>query len=266
MAPPTPNDRQFQAMTIRTASDLQDMRLEPLTFILDDVLPVGVAVLAGKPKAGKSWFSLDCGLAVAEGGDALGYWQVQQGEVLYLALEDGDRRMQERIRKLLGDEPWPDTFHYATEWPRLDQGGKEKLAEFLESHPQTRLVVIDTYEKVRPTPAKNKGVYSTDYDAGALLKPLAETHNVAILLNHHVRKTPDDDPVAEVSGSFGFTGALDTILVLRRGRGQAQAKLHITGRDIEKEGSFAIGWDSQRAAWTVLGDADQHLRVCDKTT
>ena len=110
---------------IKTATSLQFMTFAALKYIVPDLIVEGCVLLAGKPKAGKSWFVLDIGLAVACGGYRLGDKKCEQGDVLYLALEEADRRLQRRITKLLptfGDK-WPERFQYVTIWPRADEGG-----------------------------------------------------------------------------------------------------------------------------------------------
>src|SRR6476660_8388859 len=123
--------------TIKTAAELRLKTFPPLKFIVPDLIVEGLVILAGKPKVRKSWMALDIALAVAAGRFCLGDRKCQQGDVLYLALEDGDRRLQRRITKLLptfGGE-WPEPFNYATQWPRADQGGVEKIEEWCHDHP-----------------------------------------------------------------------------------------------------------------------------------
>jgi RecA-family ATPase len=90
-----------------TAAELMAMELPPVRWVIPDILPEGVTFLAGKPKMGKSWMALGLGIAVATGGVALGTKQVEQGEVLYLALEDNRRRIHNRLNKLLSGRTAP---------------------------------------------------------------------------------------------------------------------------------------------------------------
>jgi AAA domain len=64
----------------------------PIKSIADGYIVEGATILAGKPKIGKSWFALDCGLAVADGGMFLGTY-CKKGDVLFIALEDNERRL-----------------------------------------------------------------------------------------------------------------------------------------------------------------------------
>jgi AAA domain len=93
-------------------------------------------LFAGKPKLGKSWLALGLGIATSTGGVALGTKLVEQGECLYLALEDNRRRLQKRLRKLLKDGSALERLHIATDWPRLGEGGVEALEAWLGGVPR----------------------------------------------------------------------------------------------------------------------------------
>jgi RecA-family ATPase len=114
-----------------TLAELDDTEMPMQLWLVPTILAEGVAILAGKPKVGKSWLALDIAIAVATGGHVLGDIEVEKGAVLYLGLEDTQRRMQDRVRQLLQGESPPDNFHFATSWHKLHEGGLEALDEFL---------------------------------------------------------------------------------------------------------------------------------------
>jgi hypothetical protein len=151
----------------------------------------------------------------------------------------------------------PEGLEFATEWPRLGDGGLDALEAWLNTHPDARLVVIDTLAKFR-TGQTGKNLYKEDYEAVEPLVALAADHNVAILIVHHLRKLGADDPLDQVSGSMGLTGGADGALVLNRERGRADAYLYVTGRDIEEEKELALSWDSTKATWKIAGDAEEY--------
>jgi RecA-family ATPase len=93
-----------------TAADLMDLVLEPVKWAVPGVLPEGVTILAGKPKMGKSWLALGWCVGVAAGGCVLGKIGVERGGSLYLGLEDNKRRLQRRLKKILGERRAPETF------------------------------------------------------------------------------------------------------------------------------------------------------------
>jgi hypothetical protein len=230
----------------------------PINWVVPEILPEGVFLFAGKPKMGKSWLAFNLAIAVACGGRALGTIKVIQGSVLYLALEDNERRLQSRMIKLLQGGATPSRLDLAIEWQRMgdDALGITWLAGWIEAHPDARLIVIDTLAKVRPPIGKSSSIYDHDYATVQGLKGIADRYHVAILIVHHVRKGVSDDPLELISGSFGLSGGVDGTIVLARDRGQADAVLHITGRDVEEK-ELAMTWGADLALWTIAGDAEE---------
>jgi hypothetical protein len=235
-----------------TANELMNMEIQPMRWAIPDLLPEGVTILGGKPKIGKSWLALGLCVATATGGVALGTKRVDQGDALYLALEDNKRRLQERLGKILTGEA-PHNFHIHLDWPRLNEGGDEQLERWLQSHPNARLVVIDTLAKIRK-PGKGNNVYAEDYGALESLIPLAAQYNVSIVVVHHVRKMAADDPLDKLNASTGLSGSVDSGLILKRGQGAADATLYVRGRDVEEQ-NLAMRWDAEISGWRIVGDA-----------
>jgi AAA domain len=231
--------------------------LPPAKFIVPDLLPEGVTLLAGKPKIGKTWLAQGLAVAIATGGMALGIKPVEQGEVLYLALEDNKRRLHKRFKKLATQHPLQG-LSAAIEWPCLGEGGAEMIDNWCATHPDARLVVIDTLKKVRQRTNGQRSVYDVDYEALEPLLPVANANGVAILVLHHQRKMDADDPLDTISGSTGLSGGVDGTLVLKRDRGSADAYLFVDGRDVEEPGEFALRWDAELTSWQLLGDAEEY--------
>jgi hypothetical protein len=240
-----------------SAATLQHEKFPALTWLLPDLIPEGLCLLVSRPKLGKSWLALDVALATAAGRFVLGTLKPATGEVLYLALEDGRRRLQRRLSKLLpsfnGD--WPPGLTFATGWPRSHQSGLSDIEGWIKDriergkHP--RLVIIDTLAHFRP-PAAGKNAYLEDYAALAELQKLASKYNLAIVVVHHDRKAAADDVFDTVSGTLGVTGAVDTIAILKRQAGGVT--FHIVGRDIEGA-EKALQFNKATCRWTILGEA-----------
>ncbi len=243
--PPTP--------FIITAAALMRKEFPEPRWAVSGLFPEGLTLVVGKPKLGKSWLALNAAIAVACGGYALGRVDVDAGEVLYLALEDTERRLQERLAVLLDTEA-PDSLHIATEWPTLADGAVEHLNAWLSSHPATRLVVIDTFQRLRGPVSGNQNAYASDYTAAGELKRVADRHGIAVVVVHHTRKAAADDPLDTVSGTNGLAGAADTIGVMQREIGRSDATLYLRGRDVP-EAEHALGFDAATCSWTLLGDA-----------
>lgn len=243
--------------TSYTAAELLETEFPEPRYAVPGILAEGLNFEAGPPKMGKSWKALNIALAVAAGGHALGKIPVEQGEVLYLALEDPPRRLKERLRMILRDEPAPVGLHFETSWRRLGAGGEEDIRAWLEAHPDARLVVVDVFAKVRPQVSDRADRYAADYHSMEPLKEIADDFGIAVFVLHHTRKAASEDYVDAVSGTQGLAGAADAILVLRRARGQADAELHVTGRDVEEK-SYALRFDPLVGSWTLLGDAAEY--------
>jgi hypothetical protein len=256
----SPLGDRFGPSRIFTAAELMTKELPPVRWVVPELLPEGVTLLAGKPKLGKSWLALGLAVAVASGGVALGTKPVERAEVLYLALEDNPRRLQGRLKKMLAGGDAPRGLRLATEWPRMDEGGDNLLENWLGVNPHGRLVVVDILKRIRPiaSSTRNHSIYDADYESLQSLQDLASEYGAAILVVHHTRKLAAVDPVDEVSGSTGLSGGADGILVLKRDRGRADAYLHVTGREIEEEAELALRWDSNLASWSLAGDADEY--------
>lgn len=239
-----------------SAATLQGKDIPPIRWIVENLIPAGLNILASPPKYGKSWAVLDLGLAVTAGGRFLGY-QTSPCEVLYLALEDSERRLKSRMIKLLAGKNAPAGFHFATAAHDMDNGLFDELEGFLKAHPKTGLIIIDTLQRVRGAVHGKEGAYAADYREVGGLKAFADGHGIAILLVHHLRKMADDsDPFNRISGTNGLMGAADTALVLtKEKRGDENATLSIVGRDVESSDTV-LRFNKDTCRWENLGDAD----------
>lgn len=236
-----------------TAAELLKKQLPEPVWIVPDLLPAGLTILAGPPKMGKSWFSLGLSVAVATGGFFLGQ-KVPKGQAVYLALEDTERRLQDRLRIVLSEEIGPEELYFFTNWPKDGDGGLTYLAEFLLEHKDCRLVIVDTLQKIKRKPGRNENAYESDYVAMAGFKQIADKFNIAVVLVHHLKKGSETDVFNQISGSIGLSGAADAMMVLKRARMGEESTLSITGRDIE-ETELAVKFDKQLCQFNLLGSA-----------
>ena len=244
------------------AIDLSNLEIPPIKWAVDGVIAEGLTILAGKPKMGKSILGMNLCISVAMGSEALGYAECKKGGVLYLALEDVKRRLQSRLNTMmipeqLNGEDMPENLHFATEWPRMGNGGIKQLREKIKSVPDLKMVVIDTLKMFRPVDSEKKKVYDTDYDPISALKKVADEYNVAVVVIHHLRKSASEDVMDTLSGSFGLTGASDTNAVLERSTAAtSDAILHVVGRDVEAS-QFGMTFGAQTLSWNILGPMSQ---------
>lgn len=239
---------------LRNGAWLDAQNFPPLTYHVPGIVPEGSTLLVGPPKIGKSWFVLAVALAAAAGGRTLGHLHTDQRPVLYLALEDGHRRLQDRCRTLLRRGPIPAGFHYITD---IRPGtAVATIAAWLnvtsDSCDTPPLVIVDTLGKVMPPALMGESAYQRDYRIGGLVKRLADDHpGAAVLVNHHDRKANAEDFVDSVSGTHGLAGAADTIIVLSRRRHEDTGLLKVTGRDVA-EGEYALSFAAP-GSWHLDG-------------
>jgi predicted transcriptional regulator len=253
----TTDDEQPQHTTTgpKTAEDLMSTVFDPIKWVVSNYITEGCTLLVGRPKLGKSWLALQTALAVSTGGNVLGE-KCEMGDALYCALEDNERRLHERIRKLTqgGERKCLSRLTYTTEMPRLDKGAISYLKEWLQNVPHPRLIIIDCLAMIRsPAVTSKQTIYDADYSAVKDLRALANKYHVAIIVVHHDRKAEAADAFDTVSGTLGLTGAADSIIVLQK---ECDGVVLLAkGRDIP---SIEKALEFESGRWTVLGDAMQH--------
>lgn len=233
---------------IFSAFDLLSEVIPPVTWLVEGLIPMGLTMLAGRPKVGKSWLGLGITLQVAEGGSALGR-SCASGDVLYCALEDTKRRLQDRIRRH-GATEGANRLSLTLALPNTDDGGVQQVRDWLCNVENPKAVIIDVFAKVRSSTGRRDNLYEADYQAVSLWKELADEFAIAIILIHHVRKAHAEDKLEMLSGTSGITGAADTVLVLDRDTDGST--LYGRGRDVE-EFELALKFDSGHGRWENLG-------------
>nr|WP_281378617.1 AAA family ATPase [Kaistia hirudinis] len=253
------------APVIVSAPDLMARTFAPISYVVPEIIAEGLTILAGRPKIGKSWLAYDIALSVAQGETCLGRLRCAQGAVLYLALEDNERRLQSRLRKLLiASDPPPISLHMATAWPRANEGGIEAIRSWIRNTPDARLVIVDVLQMFRPAASARDMPYEADYQAIKGLQSVASEERVAILVVHHTRKAGSDvDPFEKVSGTLGLSGAADTVAILDRD--SQGATLYARGRDIQ-EVEKAVFFDKILCKWTIQGDAIDVRRTDERSS
>lgn len=232
-----------------TAAELHHEVFPELVQFIHGVILEGFGIVAGPPKLGKSWWTLNIALAVAAGGAAFGKIPVEPRDVLLCALEDSPRRLQGRVRSVWGDGLPPHRLHILTR----TQAGLliPTISAWLMAHP-AGLVILDTLGRARQQRHRGDDAYLADYQAGVALKNVVDAFPGSALLGvHHTRKASSDDFVDDLSGTLGLAGAADYVLVLRRQRNSNEATLQVTGRDApEGEYAFSVA----QGTWTLSGN------------
>jgi RecA-family ATPase len=234
-------------------NDLMATDFPPLKAVVPGYVYAGFTVLAGRQKLGKTWLGIDWAVAVATGGVAIGSIDCTQGDVLYIDLENGPRRIQARIKALFPpNQTLPDMsrLEWVTEAPQLDKGFLDRLERWRRSVKDPRLVIIDVLQRIKPPGNKTQNAYENDYSTWAPLQQWATAHGVAVLGLHHTKKGGAEDPLEALSGSNGLSACADTTIVLDQD--QNGRTLYVRGRDVEEKETaviFAAG------SWSILGNA-----------
>jgi hypothetical protein len=244
-----------------SAAALMAKQFPPTNYAIPGLVAEGATLFGGKPKIGKSWMAYQFAIAKASGRPVFGTIPVAIGDVLYLALEDNQRRLKSRMLKM-GVQA-PERLTLATEWPGLDDGCLEELAAWADAVENPSLIIVDVLKMVRAASKMTESLYDSDYRALTGLANFARTRGLAVLVVHHVRKLEADDPLESLSGTNGLTGAADSVMVLKPDRGTGHCLLYVRGRDIE-ECEKAVRFKPDNGTWELLGNADEVGRTTER--
>ena len=216
--------------------------------IIDGLLYAGTYILAGVPKIGKSFLVAQIAYHVST-GKALWDYEVQPGTVLYLALEDDFQRIQSRMFMMYGVND-TDRLHFTTAAGKIGNGLDEQLENFVRKHPDTRLIIIDTMQKIREVGGEAYS-YASDYEIIGKLKEFADKHCICILTVHHTRKQPAGDSFEMISGTTGLLGCADgSLLMQKKKRTALEATIDVVGRD-QQDQILYLEKDADTQIWNL---------------
>ena len=237
-------------LNVIDAHELMERDLPPPRFCVDTLLPQGLTILGGAPKVGKSWLVLDLSVHIAK-GEAIWNLPTRQSGVLYLCLEDSEKRVQQRLLSITDEVPQERLF-LATQAGKLADALCTQIREQVRLHPDIALVIVDTFQMVR---GGADVTYANDYENVQRMKALSDDLGIALLLVHHLRKRGDSDELNKLSGTTGLSGAADAVLILDRSdRMREEAKLTCTGRDIEAR-ELQLRFNRGECVWELLRDS-----------
>lgn len=279
----------FNFKGIRSVADLNTKQFKQIEWVVKDVIPAGNMLLAARPKMRKTWLALQLALAVARGRDFLG-WKCEQRDVLFLGLEDNERRIQNRIKTLqrfeietgdlTGFRYWTGGMGYngngtltltnpeeqaalLEAFPR-GEAGVDALDQFLDQYPKTGLIVIDTLAHFRGT-RTSRDIYQSDYEDMMPMTKLASRRGVCVMPVTHEKKGNADrgvggDFLEDVTGSAGISGGVDGVISIKGRRGVQEEnesrKLLISGRDVPFDYEVDISFDAERGGWLKAAKED----------
>lgn len=231
-----------------TMSELYDTVYSGRPAVVEGLLSAGVYILAGAPKTGKSFLVAQIAYHVST-GKRLWNYDVKEGTVLYLALEDDFQRIQKRMYRMFGTDS-TDKLAFAVAAKQLGGGLNEQLQKFLREHPDTKLIIIDTLQKIREAQG-DKYSYANDYEIMGQLKQFADQNMICVLVVHHTRKQQAEDKFDRISGTNGLLGAADGALMLdKTKRTSNTATLDVSGRD-QQDQRLTLVRDEERLIWNL---------------
>lgn len=231
--------------------------------IIDGLLYPGTYLFVGAPKLGKSFFMAQLAYHIST-GTSLWNYSVKKGTVLYLALEDDYRRLQERLYRMFGTEG-AENLYFSISAHQLGKGLNEQLQGFITERPDTRLIIIDTLQKVREIGGDGYS-YANDYEIITQLKHFADNSGICLLLVHHTRKQKSDDNFDMISGTNGLLGAADGAFLLQKEKRTGNsATLEISGRDQQDQKLYLIrntetlSWELEKAEKELWKEPPEHV-------
>lgn len=235
-------------------TELYDTVYPPRRPIVDNLLYSGTYLFVGAPKIGKSFFMGQLAYTVAT-GLPLWEYEVHQGTVLYLALEDDYARLQRRLSRMFGVEE-TDNLYFATQAKSVGGGLDEQLEEFVKVHQDVRLIIIDTLQKIREVSGECYS-YASDYEIVTKLKKFSDNHGICLLVVHHTRKMEAGDSFDMISGTNGLLGAADGAFIMQKKRRTDNiATLDVVGRD-QPDQELTLEFDRERCVWNFQGAETQ---------
>lgn len=249
----------YNDIKLISAEELQKKEIIPLKWIVKDLLPEGLTILAGSPKHGKSLFAMNVAIAVATGRQLMNKFETSQGKILYLPFEDGERRFQKRINDIskgysLDNAPKDLLIPENCYFPELNAASLGLIERFID-HKDIQLVVIDTLGSAIPSEnVSNNYNYLKDYQMMKKYQKLAIRKRISIIMIHHTRKMPAENVFDKISGTRGITGASDVNMVLQKN--VLESTLHIQGRDIEDK-IYKLNFSKDNFLFTFSGEEYQ---------
>lgn len=236
-------------LEVKSMTEIFDTTYMPRRPVVENFLYNGTYLFAGAPKVGKSFFMAQLGYHVSKGIPLWGM-QVNQGAVLYLALEDTEDRLQKRLGRMFGTDSSSD-FYFAVQAETLATGLEDQMNEFVENHKNARLIIIDTLQKIRELGTEQNS-YPMDYQNVTKLKKFSDKHGVCIILVHHTRKQEASDSFDKISGTNGLLGAADGAFVMEKEKRTGnKATIDVAGRDQQDQRLF-LQFDREHCYWQLI--------------
>lgn len=257
---PGGNQRRRKILAARNLYDLILESPDEPEWTIEKILPRGLTMLCGHPKAGKTFFAQTMTHHIATDGLFLGQFSALPGRVLYLALEDNEYRTKFRYLMISGPENGaPQSYHknveVVLEAPNMNNDGLECLDYTIQEMGPFQMVVIDTLVRFAPDFRGNNNIYQQEYKVLSQIGNLADKHDLSVVLVHHLNKQSTDNPLKSISGSMANSAAVDHIMLMEKGGIPNTALLKIISRDTEAA-EYPIEFDPSNFTWSLKDKID----------
>ena len=255
---------------ILSADELQSKEFPPIKWAVDGVIPEGLTILAGDPKAGKSLMAVDVCSAIASGVEAFGNRSCVKGTCVYISLEDPPRRVKARIQQQC--DLWPETFKLVSGGiPQLGPSFYDVFDEMLIMWPSLRAIIIDTMAFIIPSKPHGTSDYDHYYKHMDPLHRWSIENQIAVVLITHLTKSKGqegDNPFSRIIGSVAIQGTSDAMILLRKNHAKRSILnpelpdgfLTIEGRELGSD-NLALDFDTEALKWSIIREAE----VADET-
>jgi len=237
----------YQYINGMSARDYMSMEIPPERYVIPGLIGDGMSIIGGKPKIGKSMFSLNMALSMASGGSFLGQ-DIEMGMVGYIALEDNARTIRKRLNTMV-KRVNQDALDNLIIFDKTEGDNKlDWLDNVLDANPEFRLIIIDTLYKFG---LAKLGSYDVSYDSMDAIRCISQKYDVPIIIIDHLRKAEGASTVDLFAGSIGKTGAVDGLITLVDSRKPGvDGVLCAQGRDIQKT-EIELSIDRDCLFWTL---------------
>jgi hypothetical protein len=245
------------ALPVIRAADVEETETRPRWLVSSLWARAGVGILGGAPKCCKSWLALEMALAVASGEPCLGLFDIGDagGVLLYMA-EDAAPVVKARLEGICrhrGLELAALPVHLILAPAlRLDRDHDQRRLRDAVARYAPRLLVLDPFVRVHRIDENDAGQVSALL---GYLRELQRAHDVAVLVVHHARKSGAGHSGQSLRGSGDFFAWADSLLLVRRHRGQLLLSVEHRAAPAPPPIGLAL-----------QGDSDPHLHVvpsCD---
>lgn len=253
---------------LKSAGEIMSMDIKPINWFVEDLFTTGLSIICGASKIGKSWFVQNLCLSISNGDKFLDKPTNKQ-TCWYMALEDDESLSKTRLDKMLKGKPAPNNFYISYSIYSMEKLDKDKptlmeyIAENVKRNPEIKLVVIDTFQKVRSSALRGESMYAHDYRDISTLKQLADELDIAIVLIHHTNKMKDrdtdGDPFSKISGTNGIMASADCIFLLSKKRDEQTVDFTFTGRKIRYD-TWKLCQNENDMTWCKIGTAEEEAR------